>query len=387
MVEFLAQLAESNPKLYTLVWAIATFLFIILSSLAFGALAKFIAKLRGKNQLYQDRTFAGYLFASPWIVGYLIFVVGPTLASLYWSGTRFRLPDPPQWVGLANYAQLLTGDIKFRVSLLNSLYMTVIGLPLQLLTALVLAMLLYQRLRGERVFRMVYYLPVMLATSSAMLITWRLVLNPNNGMLNTIIRILGDAVPSLGWLTRGFVYVVELSSGLFVGLQRGSYTLFQGILERGFPGLDAVPLWMQSQLWSKPALVLIGAWSSGAMMMIYLAALHGIPPEIQEAARVDGANSWQRFRYVTFPLLSPATFYNIVVGIIATLQIFEQSYVLADNGGPAQSTYFVAYYLYRSTFRFNKIGYGAAMSWLLLVIILVLTLIQFRLANRWVYYD
>jgi len=387
MFEFLAELAESNPKLYTLVWAAATLLFIILSSLAVGALAKLIAKLRGKNQLYQDKTFTGYLFASPWIVGYIIFVVGPTVASLYWSGTRFRLPDPPQWVGLANYTQLLTGDIKFRVSLLNSLYMTVLGLPLQLFAALVLAVLLHQRLRGERVFRMIYYLPVMLATSSAMLITWRLVLNPNNGMLNTIIRAVGDAVPPLEWLTRVFVYLVELSSSLFLGLQRGGYKLFQDALARGLPGPDVVPLWMQSQLWSKPALILIGIWSSGAMMMIYLAALHGIPPEVQEAAKVDGASGWQRFRYVTFPLLSPATFYNIVVGVIATLQIFEQSYVLADNGGPAQSTYFVAYYLYRSTFRFNKIGYGAAMSWILLVIILVLTLVQFRLANRWVYYD
>jgi multiple sugar transport system permease protein len=148
-----------------------------------------------------------------------------------------------------------------------------------------------------------------------------------------------------------------------------------------------MPLWHQSQLWSKPAIIFIGVWSCGAMMMIYLAALCSVPTHLYEAALVDGANGWQRFWRITFPMISPATFYNLVVGIIATLQIFEQSYVLTDNGGPAQSTYFVAYYLWRSTFRFNKIGYGAAMSWILLVLILVLTLIQFRLANRWVYYE
>ena len=123
------------------------------------------------------------------------------------------------------------------------------------------------------------------------------------------------------------------------------------------------------------------------MMLIYLAALYGIPTEILEAARVDGANSWQIFRRIMLPLISPATFYNLVVGVITTLQIFEQTYVLSDAGGPAQSLYSVAYYLWRSTFRFNKIGYGAAMSWIILLILLAFTFLQFRLSNRWVHYD
>lgn len=377
----------SDPKLYTLVWSVGAVLFIILSSIAVGGLAQLIARLRKKSQMVQQRTFSGYLFVSPWLVGFVIFVVGPTLASLYWSMTRFSLPDPPQFVGLQNYITLFTTDDKFRISLLNSLYMTVFGLPLQLLTALVVAMLLHQRLRGERIFRMIFYLPVMLAASAAMLITWRLVLNPNNGMLNTVIRGLGDAVPPLQWANRAFVYAVELFGAAFMGLQRGSYQMLQNLVERGFPAVTAVPLWHQNQLWSKPSLILIGIWSSGGMMLIYLAALHGIPPEIQEAARVDGASAWQRFRFIMLPLISPATFYNMVVGIIATLQIFEGSYVLTTNGGPAESTYFIAYYLWRSTFRFNEVGYGAAMSWILLVIILILTLLQFRLANRWVHYD
>ncbi|MFQ6101886.1 MAG: carbohydrate ABC transporter permease [Anaerolineae bacterium] len=386
MLEFVSELAQSHPKVYTLIWSAATVVFIVLASLATGALARWIARLRGKNQMYQQRTFGGYLFASPWIVGYLIFVIGPTLFSLYWSFTRYRLPEPPQWVGLENYIKLLTADGKFRVSLLNSLYMTVLGLPLQMVTALTVAMMLYQKLHGERIFRIIYYLPVMLATSSAMLITWRLVLNPNNGMLNAIIRGVGDTLPPFEWLTRAVVHFVELSSAAFLGLQKGDYTLLRNIQERGFPAPGAVPLWHQNLLWSKPALILIGIWSSGAMMLIYLAALYGVPSELLEAARVDGANSWQRFRHIILPLISPATFYNLVVGVIATLQIFEQSYVLTTNGGPAQSTYFVAYYLWRSTFRFNKIGYGAAMSWILLAIVLALTLINFRLSERWVYY-
>jgi len=376
-----------NPKLYTLLWAVATVIFIILSSLAVASVARLIARWRGKNQLYQSRTFAGYFFASPWIVGYVIFVIGPTLASLYWSFTRFKLPDPPVWVGLQNYIQLLTTDAQFRVSILNSIYVTLFGLPLQLATALILALLLYRRLPGEQVFRMIYYLPVMLAANSAMLITWRLVLNPNNGILNTLIRMVESVFPFLVPVRQVVVWFTELTNAAFLGLQRGDFNLLQQIVARGLPGPEVMPLWHQSQLWSKPAIIFIGVWSCGAMMMIYLAALCSVPTHLYEAALVDGANGWHRFWRITFPMISPATFYNLVVGIIATLQIFEQSYVLTDNGGPAQSTYFVAYYLWRSTFRFNKIGYGAAMSWILLVLILVLTLIQFRLANRWVYYE
>lgn len=376
-----------NPKLYTFLWAIATVIFILLSSLAVASVAKLIARWRGKNRIYQSRTFAGYFFASPWIVGYLIFVIGPTLASLYWSFTRFKLPDPPVWVGLQNYIQLLTTDDQFRVSILNSLYVTLFGLPLQLATALVLALLLYRRLPGEQVFRMIYYLPVMLAANSAMLITWRLVLNPNNGILNTLIRMIEGVFPFLLPVRQGVVWFTEITNAAFLGLQRGDFNLLHQTIARGLPGPEVMPLWHQSQLWSKPAIILIGVWSCGTMMMIYLAALSGVPRHLHEAALVDGAGGWQRFWRITFPMISPATFYNLVVGIIATLQIFEQSYVLTDNGGPAQSTYFVAYYLWRSTFRFNKIGYGAAMSWILLVLILILTLIQFRLANRWVYYE
>lgn len=386
MVDAILEWSKTHAKLYALLWAAATVIFIILSSLAVAALARWVVKLRGNNKLYQQRAFAGYFFASPWIVGFVIFVLGPTLASLYWSLTRFELPNPPVWVALENYVRMITRDETFRVSLLNSLYMTVVGMPLQLIAALAVAMMLYQRPRGDRIFRLIYYVPVMLATSTAMLMAWRLVLNPNNGMLNTAIRGLGDIFPPFEWLTRAGVYVIEILGALFMGLQRGSFNTLQNVLRQGFPGPDVIPLWHQDQLWSKPAVVLIQMWSSGAMMLIYLASLYNMPADLLEAAQVDGANAWQRFRHIILPLISPATFYNLIIGMIATLQLFEASYVLVDNGGPAESTYFLAYYLYRSTFRFNKIGYGAAMSWILMVIVLVLTLIQFRVSKRWVHY-
>ncbi len=375
-----------DPIVYTLLWAIATVIFIIVASFALGTLARFIARLCRKDRLYQARSFAGYAFASPWIVGFVLFVVGPAALSLYWSFTRYAIPQPPVWVGLDNFRRILS-DSAFHVSLMNSLYMTLFGVPAQLLASLALAMLLNQALRGERVFRMIFYLPVILAGNAAMLLTWRLMLNPNNGVINTVLGFLSDTIPPFQWLLRAGIYVTELSNAAFSGLQRGNMAAFFNTLQAGFPGPDRLPLWHQSPLWSKPALVLIAAWSAGMMMVVYLAALKGVPRHLYEAAEVDGATPWQRFRLITLPLITPATFYNVIVGIIATLQIFEQSYILTRDGGPAQSTYFIAYYLWRATFRFNEIGYGAAMSWVLLLIILVITLIQFRLADRWVHYE
>lgn len=375
-----------TPMFYTALWSIAAIAFIIGGSVGLGALASAGARIAGRNRAFRARTFAGYALAGPWIIGFFIFVVGPALASLFWSFTRYSLPEAPTWIGLGNYSRLST-DSAFHVSLLNSLYMTVFGVPAQLLVGLGLALLLNQALRGIRVLRMVYYLPVILAGNAAMLLTFRLMLNPNNGVINTVLRTLSQNIAPFNWLLRGFIYVSELSNALFASLQRGSLAQFNNVLAAGFPDVNRMPLWHQSPLWSKPALIVIAAWSAGAMMVIYLAALKSVPQQVYEAAEVDGATPWQRFRHITLPLITPATFYNVIVGIIATLQIFEWSYILTREGGPAQSTYFVAYYLWRATFRFNEIGYGAAMSWVLLVIILAITGLQMWLSKRWVYYE
>jgi multiple sugar transport system permease protein len=379
---------DASPFVKTTYWSIGTVIFILATSLAFGGVARWIVRLRGGSRKLQNDAFAGYFFSSPWIVGFLIFVLGPMLFSLYWSFTRYALPDPPQWVGLDNYARLLSGaDRDFRSAIFNTLYMTVIGLPLQLVVALGMAVLLNQKVRGERIFRMAFYMPVVLAGNAAILISWRLMYNANNGIINTVIRNLGGIFAPANWLNRLGIFLVEFTSAAFTSLQEKNFTILENVIKAGFPGPERVPLWIQSPLWSKPAIILLLIWSAGTMMIIYLAALHNVPPELYEAAEVDGANSWQKFRHITLALISPATFYNLVVGIIAMLQIFEASYSLTTNGGPGRSTYFVAYYLWRATFRFNQMGYGAAMSWILFVIILVITVIQFRLQDRWVQYD
>lgn len=378
---------KDRPQNYTIAWSGLTLAFMVIAGLALAGFARLIAKLAGKTRFYQQRTFAGYLFASPWIVGFVILVLGPTLLSLYWSFTDLRIGQPIQFVGFDNYLDLFE-DRNFITALFNSLYMTVVGVPLQLAAGLGLAMLLRRGLRGRNVFRTIYYLPVLLATSTAVLFTWRLMLNANNGVINTILRAIN--VGPMRYVIGAFVFLTELSSAAFMALQTGNSTILEKVWAMGFPGPEHMPLWLGSDglafLWNKPSVVVIMIWSAGATMVIYLAALTGVPRSLYDAAEVDGAGAWQRFRHVTWPMIAPATFYNLVVGMISTLQIFEASVSLVRDGGQNQSLYFVAYYLWRSTFRFNKVGYGAAMSWMLLLIILLLTLIQFRTSGKRVFY-
>jgi ABC-type sugar transport system permease subunit len=377
-----------DPYLNTLIYAIVTVAFILVGSLAVGALARGVVRLRGGSNRLQQNTFAGYAFVSPWLIGFFLFVLAPMLASLYWSFTQFKPPDPPQWVALQNYARVLA-DKDFQASLVNTLFLTVIGLPLQILAALGLALLLNARLRGEKMYRMAFYLPVILGLNSAVLLSWRLMLNANNGLVNTIIRGLGHLFAPFNWADRILIYINEVVSAFFLGIQSGgNFTLMNKIVAAGMPAAERVPLWLQSPLWTKTSIVLLMMWSCGTMMLIFLAALNNVPSEIYEAADVDGANSWQRFRNVTLPLISPAMFYNLVVGTIATIQIFEQTYVLfRDTPTVGQSAYSVVYYLWRATFRFNQMGYGSAISWILLLLLVFVTVIQFRLQGRWVQYD
>ena len=377
-----------NPYLETLIWVAGTALFIIVSSFAMGSVAGRVALWRGATQVQQGRTRAGYLFAAPWIIGFFIFVAAPMLASLYWSFTNYSPPSTPEWVGADNFVRLVTEDKDFRAALINSLFLTVVGLPLQIIVALGLAVLLSQKLRGERIFRAAFYLPVVLGLNAAALLCWRLMLNANTGVVNSIIRSVSDAFPPFGWATRGFIWLTETINAFFIGLQNGTFKQLETVLGQGFPSPERVPLWLQSPLWTKTTIILIMVWSCGAMMLIFLASLYNVPTEVKEAAVVDGASPWQRFRFVILPLITPAIFYNLIIGTIATIQIFEQTYVLyRDTPTVAQSAYSVVYHLWRATFRFNEMGYGSAISWFLLAIIFVITLIQFRFQNRWVQYD
>lgn len=378
-----------NPYLDVLVTAAFTILFIIVSSYALGWLARAMAKLGGATRRKQENTFAGYLFAAPWIVGFLIFVVIPLGFSLYWSFTDYRVTSnqPPQWVGIENYRTLLLDDDNFRASLINTLYLTVIGLPLQLGVALLLAVMLNQKARGERIFRMAFYLPVILGFNTAVLLCWRLMLNTGTGIINQILRAMA-VFPPFSLLMRGVIFIQEISSAFFLGINNGNFNLLNKIIEAGIPAANRVPLWVQSPLWTKMSVILLMIWGCGAMMLIFLAGLNNIPRELHEAAEVDGATSWQRFWKISFPLLTPYIFYNLVVGMISSLQIFEPIYVLyRDNQPLVSSALSMVYYLWQKSFSHFEIGYGSAISWLVLIIILIVTVIQFKLQDRWVTYD
>jgi multiple sugar transport system permease protein len=380
----------TNPYLNVILVAAVTVVVIILFCLVLANAARFLARLGGANRTRQVNTFGGYLFAGPWIMGFLIFVVVPMAFSLYWSFTDYRIGTraAPSLIGFENYANLLTNDDGFRGSIVNTLFLTVVGLPIQLATALVLAVLLNQRTRGERVFRMAFYLPVILGFNTAVLLCWRLMLNTGTGIINQLIRALSAAFPPFGYLNRAAIFVVELVNAFFLGLSSGKFTLLGNVWEAGFPAANRVPLWVQSPLWSKMSVVLLMAWGCGAMMLIFLAGLKNIPRELHEAAEVDGATTWRRFWSVSFPLLTPYIFYNLVIGLINSLQIFEPIYVLyRDNQPLAASTLSMVYYLWQATFRHFEIGYGSAISWLIFLMILIVTAVQFKMQDRWVNYD
>ncbi len=379
----------ANPYLNLLLTALLALLFIVATSFGLGALARWIAKLRGATPRKQENVFAGYLFAAPWIVGFLIFVLVPMLFSLYWSFTDYRVVsnEPPNWVGLENYVNLIVNDSSFRAALVNTLYLTVIGLPLQMAVALLLAVLLNQKMRGERIFRMAFYLPVVLGFNTAVLLCWRLMLNTGTGIINQILRSLSSFAP-FSYVMRAVIYVQEIFSAFFLGINNGNFNLLNKVIETGFPAANRVPLWVQSPLWSKMSVVLLMVWGCGAMMLIFLAGLNNIPKELHEAAQVDGASSSQRFWKISFPLLTPYIFYNLVVGLIASLQIFEPIFVLyRDNQPLVSSAISIVYYLWQKSFSHFEIGYGSAISWLILIIILIFTLVQFKLQDRWVTYD
>ncbi len=379
----------ANPYLNLLVTAGLTVLFIVASCFALGWLARGIARLWKMSAKQQENTFAGYFFAAPWIVGFLIFVVVPLGFSLYWSFTDYRVTSnqPPQWLGLENYQKLLLDDASFRASLVNTLYLTVIGLPLQMGVALLLAVLLNQKLHGERVFRMSFYLPVVLGFNTAVLLCWRLMLNTGTGIINQLLRAMSAFAP-FNYLMRAVIYVQEVASAFFLGLNNQNFNLLNKVIETGFPAANRVPLWVQSPLWSKMSVVLLMIWGCGAMMLIFLAGLNNIPKELHEAGQVDGATGWQRFWKISFPLLTPYIFYNLVVGMINSLQIFEPIFVLyRDNQPLVSSAISMVYYLWQKSFSHFEIGYGSAISWVILVIIFIVTVIQFRLQDRWVTYD
>jgi multiple sugar transport system permease protein len=293
------------------------------------------------SRLSRHETVAAYLFLAPWIAGLLLFVVGPIVASFFLSFTTYNIVRPPAFVGLANFTRALTKDPLFWTSLGRTFYYAAIIVPLGVGGALLAALLLNQALRGSTLYRTVFFLPHLTPIVAAVFI-WAWLLNPQFGFVNEVI--------------------------------------FRVAHVKG-------PGWLGSKETAIPALILIAMWGiiGGNMMLIFLAALQGVPKELYEVAAIDGANTWRRFWHITLPSISPTLFFNLVLAAIGALSTFTTAFV-ATQGGPAYATYFYALHIYTSAFKFTEMGYASALAWLFFVLLLALTYLQFRASNRWVYY-
>ncbi len=290
---------------------------------------------------HEKREFLkGMLFLMPWLIGFLLFMAYPILASLGYSFTYYDLLRAPRFIGLANYRDIFFKDEQIGKVLYNTLYFVVVGVPAGVVVSFLLAVLLNQKLVGRSAFRTVFYIPsIVPIVSSAMVWLW--VLNPQYGLIDGTLKSWG--LPTLPFLT--------------------------------------------SQAWAKPSLVLIHCWSSGGAMIIFLAALQDVPRSLYDAARVDGAGTWAQFRHITIPMCTPAILFNLLTGIIGAFQYFAVAWLLTQGqGGPNGATEFYALYLYRNAFRWMKMGYASALAWILFLIVISVTLLTFRSSARWVYY-
>jgi multiple sugar transport system permease protein len=282
----------------------------------------------------------GLLFISPWIIGFFVFYLYPFLATLYYSFTRFTGFGNPVFIGLANYDGLLH-DATFRTALFNTFYYTVFEVPLSTAAALGLAMLLNMNVRGQAIYRTLFYIPsVVPVVASSLIFVW--IFSPQVGLVNSL---LSD------------VHI---------------------------PG----PGWFFSIAWSKPTFILLGLWAMGQPMVIYLAALQAVPREMYEVAALEGAGPIQRLRKVTIPMISPVILLNMILALVTSIQYFTQAQVIENPpGGPGTSTMFYVSYYYQQTFLDLHLGYGSAMAYLLFILVLLITVVLLKTSSRWVYYE
>jgi multiple sugar transport system permease protein len=283
---------------------------------------------------------AGYLFLLPWLIGLVLIIGGPMIASLYLSFTNYSLIQAPEWVGLDNYLRMFN-DPRLLKSLTVTFTYVIVGVPLQLIVALAIAMLLNEGMKGLAFYRSIFYLPSMLGASVAIAVLWRQMFEVD-GLVNQVLRLFG---------------------------------------------IPATTSWIADPQWALWTIILLHVWTFGSPMVIFLAGLRQIPGMYYEAASVDGASRWAQFRKITLPLLSPIIFFNLVLQIINAFQAFTQAFVVSNGtGGPADATLFYTLYLYQRGFVQFQMGYAAAMAWLLVVIIAAFTAINFYFSKRWVFY-
>lgn len=281
-----------------------------------------------------------YLFLLPWLIGLVIFTIGPIVASLLISMTDWNLMNSPRWVGFANYEKMFS-DRDFFNSLGVTLRFVALSVPIYMVAGLGLALLLNQKLRGIFVFRTILFLPSVIA-GTAVAVMWSLLLNPDVGVVNQILMSIGISNP---------------------------------------------PRWLASRDWAVPAVVLMGLWGIGGGVIIYLAGLQNIPPHLYEAAEIDGANSIQKFFAITLPMLTPTLFFQLITGLIGSFQVFDVAYVLTGQGARSSSLLFYLLNVYNEGFRSSRFGYASALAWVLVILAAVSVLILFRTSERWVYYE
>jgi multiple sugar transport system permease protein len=298
--------------------------------------------VRTKSILARTKTkenLEGWLFIAPLIIGYVVFLLGPLVSSVWFSFTEWNLLTPPRPVGLSNYQKMLFEDAHFWRVMLNTAYFTFATIPLGIVVSLAIALLVNQNLKGMTFFRGLYFMPVV-TSWIAVGLAWRWLYNPEFGLVNWFLSLVG----------------------------------IKG------------PLWLNDTVWAMPAVILVNVWKgAGYNMVLYLAGLQGIPEQLYEASQIDGANRWQKFWHITLPLLSPTTFFILVTSVIGSFQIFAAVYIMT-SGGPAGATEVIVYYLWENAFNFLKMGYASALAWALFVVVLAFTLLQWRFSKRWVFY-
>ena len=296
------------------------------------------ALIRWMRRPVQRRTLIGYIFISPFILGFLLWFLIPALTSLWMAFQDWNMITSPKFAAFDNFKSLFTDNLFWQALKVTSIY-TAISVPLNMVVAFALAMLMNTKVRGISVFRTIFYMPsIVPAVANAVLWAW--ILNSEFGLLNALLHAVG--LPKV--------------------------------------------LWLQEPEWALPALILMSLWGLGGTMVTYLAGLQGIPDVFYEAAEIDGAGAWTKLRHITIPLMSPVIFFNLIMGIIGTFQIFTAGYLIT-NGGPQNATLFYVLYLYRNAFQYLRMGYAAALAWVLFFIIMGLTAFVFRGIGGLVYYE
>jgi len=293
-----------------------------------------------RKKLLKD-DLAGYLFISPWIIGFLAFMAYPMILSLYYSLTNYNLFSPPVWIGLQNYIEIIKNDPKFLNSLKVTLMYVAASIPLRLVFALVLALLFYKASKMIDFYRAVYYIPSILGGSVAIAVIWRELFG-YYGALNNIL-------------------------------------MASGLMEQRFS-------WIGNPNTALLTLIALAVWQFGSPMIIFLAGLKAIPVSLYESASIDGAGWWHKFYRITLPMLTPVIFFNLIMQIIRLFLIFTRAYIIT-GGGPMSKTEVYALYLFREGIRYHRFGYASALGWILLIVIAIITFIIFKTSNRWVYYE